>query len=245
VGIGDEIMAAGQARATREQTGRAPAIIGRNGRARWSDIWQGNPNISQIRNGKTPTILNGPGARPYIDGKTPKFWVWKKWDRVKGDIYLSDAECEFAAAYRDCVMIEPNTKVQDGNKSWPWDRWQDFVLRADSAIRFIQVGPQGTRKLDRVEHVRTTFRQGCAILAGARCFIGTEGALHHAAAALGVPAVVLWGEFISPEYTGYLEQLNLRHADRACGSRIPCATCRKSMEAISTDEVLENFERAT
>jgi ADP-heptose:LPS heptosyltransferase len=242
MGMGDEIMASGQARRLRERFGRPAVIVDRRGNIRQNSIWDGNPNITYAPNHKTQKLLNGPGFRPYIEGKTQQFWVWKEWERLKGDIFLTNDERKFAADYAGCVLIEPNTKVMNGNKSWPWRKWQKLVDSSDPAIRFIQVGPAGTRTLAGVTHVETTFRKGCAILAAARCFIGTEGALHHAAAALSVPAVVLWSEFISPEYTGYESQRNIRHAGKACGSRVPCPSCAASMESISVAEVSQNLK---
>jgi ADP-heptose:LPS heptosyltransferase len=65
----------------------------------------------------------------------------------------------------------------------------------------------------------------------------------HAAAAVGTPAVILWSEFISPEITGYSSMTNLRHAGKPCGNRLACASCRKSMEAITVDEVVRALEK--
>jgi ADP-heptose:LPS heptosyltransferase len=86
-----------------------------------------------------------------------------------------------------------------------------------------------------------TFRLACAVLANCRAFVGTEGGLHHAAAALGIPSVVLFSEFIGPDITGYKTHRNLRHAGPACGSRLPCQGCVDSMNAISVDEVTTNL----
>jgi len=105
----------------------------------------------------------------------------------------------------------------------------------------VQTGPFNTRILPGVEGVATTFRQAAAIMSVASGFVGTEGALHHAAAAFGTPAVVLWSEFVSPEFTGYETQKNVRHASGACGSRVPCVGCKLSMEQISVEEVVQSL----
>ncbi len=88
----------------------------------------------------------------------------------------------------------------------------------------------------------TTFRQAAAILSVCRAYVGPEGAMHHAAAALNIPSVVLWSEFISPEITGYETQRNIRHANATCGARVPCVGCRLSMELITVEEVLQELE---
>jgi ADP-heptose:LPS heptosyltransferase len=65
----------------------------------------------------------------------------------------------------------------------------------------------------------------------------------HAAAAVGTPSVILWSEFISPEITGYETMTNIRHAGKPCGNRMRCAGCRKSMEAITVEEVVAALEK--
>jgi hypothetical protein len=62
--------------------------------------------------------------------------------------------------------------------------------------------------------------------------------LHHAAAALGVPAVVIFGGFISPAVTGYAAHANIFTGDDlGCGNINPCPHCRAAMERISVDQV--------
>jgi ADP-heptose:LPS heptosyltransferase len=96
---------------------------------------------------------------------------------------------------------------------------------------------------DNVLHVLTpTFRHAMAALSVCRAFVGTEGGLMHAAAAVNVPGVILWSEFISPDITGYTMHRNLRHAGVACGSRLNCSGCRASMAAITVGEVADNLK---
>jgi len=51
--------------------------------------------------------------------------------------------------------------------------------------------------------------------------------------------VVLFGGFIPPSVTGYAAHANLTGGAEACGSLKPCPHCRKAMEAISVEEVVE------
>lgn len=89
-----------------------------------------------------------------------------------------------------------------------------------------------------VSHIRTaTFRQACGALSGAKLYIGPEGGLHHAAAALGIPAVVIFGGFIHPRTTGYDLHTNLFVGDEPCGSTNYCVHCVDAMASISVDEV--------
>lgn len=241
IGMGDEIIATARARAMHKANGLPVVIVGRNGLARWSPIWENNPRILREPIANCNRLPNGGGAgRPYIAGKTSTHWIWKTWEREPGEIYLYEHEKRFAEPYSGKILVEPNTKVVDGNKAWSFDRWASLVSGREEV--FLQVGPPGIRVLPGVQHVVTTFREACAVLAASRAFVGTEGALHHAAAALGVPAVVLWSEFISPEITGYASQVNLRRAGSPCGSRLPCGGCKVSMHAIEVEEVEDALE---
>jgi len=229
-------MATGQVRKINEATRRRVVIVGRGNRPQWSEVFENNPRIVQTMGRYVQMLRNGGGIRPYIAAKTAERWTWREWDISPGEIFLSDAEKAFAEPYRGRVLIEPWTKVQGGNKAWPVERWQAVVDRA--GLDFVQVGPANTRALRDVLFVATEFRQAMAVLSVCRAFVGSEGALHHAAAALGVPAVVLWSEFIEPRFTGYAQHRNIRHAGPYCGARLPCDGCKASMLAITVDEVI-------
>lgn len=248
MGLGDWIMATAQVRELNERTGKRVAVVDRMGRLRWSEAFDYNPRIvapntiSPTESASVVRLVNAGGARPYIQGKTPTRWIWRSWDIKPGELFLSHQEIETAVAALpiNSVIIEPNTKIQDGNKAWLFDRWQQVVDRLP--LPWVQLGPPGTRLLHGVRHVATTPRLAFASIRSARLYVGTEGALHHAAAAFGTPSVVLWSEFISPAYTGYATQHNIRKAKTTCGSRVPCASCRASMMAITVDEVVRAIE---
>lgn len=241
IGIGDEIMASGQVRELHILHKAPVLIVDRHGNPRWHEIWNGNPRLVRTNVPGCVRLSNGGGIRPYIASKTSTHWTWKRWDISSGEIYLDDIEKRFGSHFAGRILIEPHTKVPNGNKSWSWERWQEVVDR--SGLSFIQTGPHGTRPLLRVEFVPTSFRQACSILAVSKAFVGTEGGLMHAAAALGITAVVLWSEYISMEFTGYASQRNIRHAGPACGTRVPCGGCKQSMDLITTDEVITELEQ--
>lgn len=245
MGLGDWIMATAQVRELNERTGKRVAVIDRMGRVCWSEAFDYNPRIvapntiSQAESTDIVRLVNAGGTRPYIRAKTNTYWLWKTWDIKPGELFLSHQEIETVAALlpTNSVIVEPNTKVQDGNKAWVFDRWQQVVNRLP--LPWVQLGPPGTRLLQGVRYVATTPRLAFASIRSARLYVGTEGALHHAAAAFNTPAVVLWSEFISPVYTGYVTQRNIRKVTNVCGSRQPCKSCRHSMEAITVDEVVQ------
>lgn len=234
-------MATSQVKRLHEANGRQVVVVNHRGAPQWHEVFENNPRISRDITRHTQRLLNASGHRPYIAAKGPKAWAWRPWDIAPGELYFTQAERDFAAAHAGRVLIEPHTKVEGSNKAWPWERWQQLVDRGGD---FVQVGAPGARALRGVTFVETaSFRLACAVLAQSRAFVGPEGGLHHAAAAVGVPAVVLFSEFIGVDITGYPMHRNLRHAGAACGSRIPCVGCRSAMARITVDEVAANLEQ--
>ncbi len=220
-------------------------ILDTSGRARWSEVWEGLPYISRRRTGSTQHMINGPGARPYIAAKGDRQWLWKKFDLRPGEILLTEPERDAASHHAGLIVLEPNTKGTNGNnKAWIWERWQAVAdAFPGQVIQFTR--DADAQVLRGVRVLRTpSFRAAAAVLAQSRGIATTEGGLHHAAAALGVPAVVLFSHFISPAITGYHAHRNLYHAGAPCGSRTPCPDCRASMEAISVEEVVTNLKES-
>lgn len=250
MGIGDEIMAAGQARELHEKTGLAVLICGRDGRGRWHEAWAGLPYILREPKGQYVRLVNAPGVRPYIEGKFPAKWRWRKFGPPRGELVLSEEEKKFArmrVPMAPAVLIEPNVKaIGHDNKAWPWQRWVDLVgeltKTTGGGLPLIQCGAPDTRRLPGTLFIETpTWRLGAAVLAECAAFVGTEGGMMHVAAALRRPAVILWSEFIAPEITGYPQLRNVRRATKTCGMRIRCDGCKKSMEAITVAEVARNL----
>ena len=64
----------------------------------------------------------------------------------------------------------------------------------------------------------TTFRHALQVLSKAKLFVGTDGGLHHAAAALGIPSVVIWTGFTSPRHLGYDTHRNIHDGSEPCGT---------------------------
>ena len=145
------------------------------------------------------------------------------------------------------VVIEPHIKANASpNKDWGWARWQALVnLRRD--LDWVQPGPPGTRVLDGARHAATAdFRAACGLLAGARAAVLPEGGLHHAAAALDLPAVVIFGGMTAPANTGYDSHVNLfepMNGASPCGRRVACGHCARAMAAIRPAAVAEQLER--
>lgn len=224
-----------------EATRKLVMVVGLRNKSMWSEVFENNPRMTREARG-AQLLLNGPGLRPYIRAKTTVKWTWNRnRNQQAGEIFLTEDEKKFGQEMKGYVLIEPNIKMNNShrNKAWPFERWQAVVNELHD-VPLVQIGGPGTRWLERVKRIETpTFRNACSILYHCRAFIGTEGALHHASAALGIPAIVLWSEFISPDVTGYSMHTNIRHAGEPCGMRIPCSSCEKSMLSIPVEEVVD------
>lgn len=238
-------MATAHVRMVRNDDPRRVQILDRFGRARWHEVWKNNPHIASLDDlGNFNRIVNAPGVRPYISGKTKEQFFWQSWPIQPGEIYLDAAERELAKRHKNMVIVEPNLKANTSpNKEWGWVRWSKFVYLALSAgIRLTQIGPAYTKILSGVDFIQTKgIRDAFAILSRARAAVLPEGALHHAAAALGIPAVVIFGGYISPEITGYQGHRNIFTGGTACGMRTPCGHCAKAMAQITPERVLDEL----
>jgi ADP-heptose:LPS heptosyltransferase len=140
-------------------------------------------------------------------------------------------------------LIEPHTKSQEfsRNKEWPWDRWQEVVKRLD--LPWVQLGNEESKSLDGVKRVVTkSFRDALGYINKASLVVTTDGALHHAAAALGKPAVVLWGGLAPWTVLGYSTHTNICKATSVCGSIKSCSHCQKAMEAITVEDVIKAID---
>lgn len=245
MGLGDELMALGEANALHEQGMPRIAIHDKRGKRREHPLWRPYPWIVGPRDHQDAySIRNGSGCRPYIETITPERYVWKEYKPIPAPRPFVPTSRPTRAPY---IVLEPTVKAgPDSNKDWGWEKWRWLLQDLRSAYPsydFVQVGPAGTPHLHpAVIHVTTpTFESAMAVLGNARALVTTEGALHHAAAALRIPAVVLFGGFISPKVTGYAGQASIYQAAErlGCGSRRKCDHCRGAMERVTVYEVVQ------
>jgi ADP-heptose:LPS heptosyltransferase len=211
-------------------------------------IFMRNPNIAEPGSERARDLEWVPfykGNRLYNthDGRR---WRWNYDFRVqRGAVYLSAAErAETRPLGTGFVLIEPNVahaKAGAVNKAWSRARYQAVAdaLRDDGrrVLQFSFGGPL----LDGVEAVPTRhFRNALAILANAALYIGPEGGLHHGAAAVGVPAIVIFSAWIPPAVTGYAGHVNLTGGDaEPCGRFDTCPDCQAALERITVRDVLD------
>jgi ADP-heptose:LPS heptosyltransferase len=248
MGWGDELIVTGIARRMQEQDRRKLRIVYEGRGSKWCELWNGNPRIARRgERGNFRTLrARSNGLRPYMAAHSPRQWTWKRYAPPVGEIYFTDAERQFGARHRGRLIVEPNLKKTASlNKDWGWARWVALghLLHARYGIRLTQLGPIGTRLLPGAEHVVTpSIRQAAAVMATARAAVLPEGGLHHLAAAVATPAVVIYGGYISPAVTGYPQQVGFFTGEGlGCGMRVPCVHCRDAMAAIEPSPVLESL----
>lgn len=252
MGIGDEIMVSGEVERLAAGTKDVYAVCdARGGRAkhRWHYVWDGNPHIARPNQPYTHEIFNHGGARPYIAGKQDMRWLWRKYRPSPGKLYLTkyiDYVKEVSNGY---VVFNPDLKPgAPTNKQWPVTYWNELV-RSNQHVRWLQIGEGHGVRVPGAKFLKTdTFWHACGALAGARAVVLQEGGLHHAAAALGLRPVVIFGGFISPDCTGYNDHHNLFATDAqyplGCGMRFACRHCADSMLSITPADVMRQLETA-
>jgi ADP-heptose:LPS heptosyltransferase len=243
VGFGDDLLASGLAKSVPK--GKR-AAFGDGRRIIWGpwseEIFRHNPRIARPGSEGSPDLYyidHYKGHRQYnrLD-KNKGRWIWNyEWKAVPGEIYFNDE----LTAGQGFIYVEPNVpwhKSVAPNKDWGLQNYQavvDWLLKDGHNV--VQ-SHHGRDRLKGVRVVKTpTFRDALSVMSQARAALVPEGGMHHGAAALGVPAVVIFGGFIPPAVVGYDGHINLTGGAEACGSLNRCQHCRDAMMRISVEEV--------
>jgi hypothetical protein len=219
MGLGDEILAAGQAKLL----GR-PVKIGDGEKHIRNPLYDYIPYISMdgewfIDHGGNRGYFHECKALP--DGERLIFNM---------DYKAEPAQIDLTPVENEYIIIEPNIKPSaPPGKKWPY--YDVVVDRCD--YPFLQFNSNSLG----VDHINTSVVDAARWIAGCKCYIGTEGFLHHLAAAFNKPAVVLFGAFSHPEVTGYDFHTNIwRDVPKELGHRNMKGT---AMETITPEEVIE------
>jgi ADP-heptose:LPS heptosyltransferase len=227
--------------------------FGTGDKIRWDQhsekIFRGNPNIAtpqQIDATNLEWIPFYKGHRIYNtqDGNR---WVWNyDFHAQPGEVFLTrDEEATARRGGKNYIVMEPNVpahKSTSVNKKWPYERYdavsQRLVRAGFDVVQYHSMA--GGHRLAGARLITTHgFRNAIASMARASLYIGPEGGLHHAAAAVEKPAVVIFGGFIPPSVTGYETHTNLTGGETACGSLRACVHCQAALRAITVEEVVE------
>jgi ADP-heptose:LPS heptosyltransferase len=246
MGWGDDLMVLGEAQAKAAELGGPVEIVDAAGQKVTSPLFINQPCFAQHGQQPVATLALGPGKRPYMANGGGRRRVWKRYQPKAAKINWLEEELAWIESLpNDYVVIEPTIKKRSGmaNKTWGFDRYQQVVKKLNQ-IKWVQlVQDDTTPRLDGVQHIRTfSFRSAMATLSRAIGYLGPEGGLHHASAAVGVPAVVIFGGYISPEVTGYEGHINLfTGTGLGCGNADQCE-CR-CIASITVGQVCEAVEK--
>jgi ADP-heptose:LPS heptosyltransferase len=255
MGYGDEIIGSGLARGARARGFRV--AFGDGVKIHWSswcpEIFYNNPNVASPGSENSKDLIwvhHYKGKRKYNKLENGK-WVWNYDFRpARGEFFFDEAEINIIKSFKPgFVVIEPNVPWQKEvaqNKDWGEGKYEEVARRLMlQGVKVIQFKHKNSRRMIKSASIveLPKFRHVIAALSQASLYIGPEGGMHHAAAAVAVPAVVIFGGFIPPEVTGYDFHVNLTGGVKACGNIMPCAHCRLAMNKISVDEVRLEAER--
>jgi Glycosyltransferase family 9 (heptosyltransferase) len=245
MGFGDDIMASGLARGLHQRGKRA--AFGDGKRIIWGpwseEIFKHNPKIAWpgsegCRDLEWIDYYKGHRKYNRLDSSRAR-WIWNyEWKATPGEMFMP----EYRRTAGNYIYIEPNLPWQKPvavNKDWGLAKYQAVADRLLADGHNLIQSAHGRDKLRGVKLVSTpTFRSALAILQCARVALVPEGGMHHAAAALGVPAVVIFGGFSPPAVLGYDAHENLTGGvQEACGWILKCHHCAKALARISVEEV--------
>ncbi len=260
MGYGDDLMVTGEVKSLQQKYPNSKFIVGDGKQSFWSEIYENNKAIidsNQINDYKDIIwIKNYPNHRPYrvYDKKTHTIkYTWNNTFKAKkGEIFFTNQELDFSTniyseirkkiSNKKIVHIEPNLKLKKGfmNRDWGFEKWQQVVNELKDDFVFFQSSFGKNKILQNVINLHNVnFRKSCALLSNADLFIGIEGGMHHAAAALNKKAVVIFGGFIHPSITGYdfHKNLYIDNERSPCGLKDECDHCQKCMELITVYDV--------
>jgi Glycosyltransferase family 9 (heptosyltransferase) len=256
MGWGDEILAAGQAQRLYQEHGTPVAILDTKQHPRWHPMWEGNPAIVRPNAyipGEVRSIVSAPEARPYIIYPFTKEtgWTFNPAFRCRDHIariYLTQQERQRGqdVLHRSgpYVLIEPYTKHE--NFRWPLKRWNELVASLPQAT-FVQHMHSGSEWVYGCYREQASFRDACGLIASALLYVRSESGLCHAAAALGVPQVTLFGGCMDADIMGgYPGQTCIvdDSPETPCGSWMRCEHCIEAMDRITVERVRDAIVQA-
>lgn len=172
-------------------------------------------------------------------------------DNTKPELYLTDREEALAKAMLEKVAhprIAIHTTSNFTSKNWMQSEWAALVGR-NTGYRFVQIGGANEKLVEgAVDMMGTPLRVAFALIGACDALVGVDSAMAHAATAMGIPSVVLFGASSSAVY-GHIGNIALSaNSDVRCP---PClellfeADCpfdNKCMRAINAEVVSRALE---
>ena len=168
----------------------------------------------------------------------------------KPEIYLTAREEESArtrlAQLERPVAIHAKAGFTE-NKDWPTEMWEQLVAE-NTQYNFLQLGSATEQLIKGAVDMRgLTLRESFALIKYADGFVGIDSCLAHAAAALGTPAVVMFGPS-TPVLWAHSSNANIYKGLRCSPcvdmlGNVPCPYGRPCMKTITVKEVREALGR--
>ena len=239
MGLGDWLMASGDAKEANERTGKKVKLG--NGVTMFLDnqVFANNPRMASNSDTDVVWVKNYQGHRPYLKGtKNGRLLFNDDYKPRVGEVYFNQLEKKnIDKIDKDYIVVEPNVKrVYAHTVNKAWHGWEE-LFKHD--LPWLQLGDVTVKRYTKWKETNT-FREALQVLSKAKLFIGTDGGLHHAAAALGIPSVVIWTGFTSPRHLGYDTHRNIHDGSEPCGTYDSvCQHCLLKSKAISVEQVLD------
>jgi len=245
-------MASGRADSVHRRTGKMVCIVDRDGSPRDSPMWWNVPFIAQSLE-NTARMLDAPYARPHVEAVSGSHIIFKRnhWP-TPGTLSISRQELRDARELLKAVGLVPGgfcvfhpyvKRAGSGvNKDWGCANWSKLALGIRTPI--VHLPSSDHRPAPFGVPLDCGIRTAFAVISQAMFLVTTDSVFHHAAAALQIPTVALWGGFSSVDTFGYRNQINVCSLDShcPCGSLRECPRCRQLMEGINVEEVARHIE---
>jgi hypothetical protein len=201
-------------------------------------VFANNPRMASNSDTDVVWVKNYQGHRPYLKGtKNGRLLFNDDYKPRVGEVYFSQLEKKnIDKIDKDYIVVEPNVKrVYAHTVNKAWHDWEE-LFKHD--LPWLQLGDVTVKRYTKWKET-TTFREALQVLSKAKLFVGTDGGLHHAAAALGIPSVVIWTGFTSPRHLGYDTHRNIHDGSEPCGTYDSvCQHCLLKSKAITVEQVL-------
>jgi ADP-heptose:LPS heptosyltransferase len=166
----------------------------------------------------------------------------------KPEIFLTSEEMDEAnmiiSQYDFVICVNISSKHEI--KKWSIDKWKK-IIKLYPKIKFIQLGDENETKIEgTLDLLGTPIRKQLSVLASSNLYVGLDSFWNHAARALNVKSVILFGP-TNPNIWGYDENINIYKKTR-CSPCIDwgieeCPYGKKCMNDIQILDVKKAIDR--
>ena len=248
------------------------------------EVFKFNPYIikpsTKLDINKYSIINDHAGNRGYIDyakSDLGKFSTTKyiklnnEYKANKGKIYFSSLENEqidnIKEKHGDFILLNIGAKnTVTKNKNLSINKWEkinkDIIAQGLKTVimtnnQYSPILPK-ENSFDQSIKIRTkSIRDMLCVIAASKMVVTTEGGVHHAASALDIKCIVIFGGRVDPNILGYENQINLID-DRTvitkglkikfpCGMFSDCEHCKKIMNEFPVNiiikEVINHYDK--